>query len=56
MHSPWVSRLLSGLGHEVIVAYARNVRLIGRAAAKTTDWMRRLWRGWPGSIRSCYVR
>src|SRR6266404_645665 len=22
MHSPWVSRLLSGLGHEVIVAHA----------------------------------
>ena len=28
-HSPWVSRLLSELGHEVIVAHARNVRLIG---------------------------
>src|SRR5207248_2791870 len=23
MHSPWISRLLSGLGHEVIVAHAR---------------------------------
>jgi transposase len=30
MHSPWVSRLLSELGHEVIVAHARNVRLIWR--------------------------
>ena len=29
MHSPWISRLLSELGHEVIVAHARNVRLIG---------------------------
>jgi len=28
-NSPWVSRLLSELGHEVIVAHARNVRLIG---------------------------
>jgi transposase len=28
-HSPWVSRMLSGLGHEVIVAHSRNVRLIG---------------------------
>jgi transposase len=28
-HSPWVSRLLTQLGHEVIVAHARNVRLIG---------------------------
>ncbi|HSY65862.1 MAG TPA: hypothetical protein VK829_14785, partial [Terriglobales bacterium] len=31
MHSPWVSRLLSDLGHEVIVAHARNVRLIGES-------------------------
>jgi len=31
VHSPWVSRLLSGLGHEVIVAHARNVRLIGES-------------------------
>jgi len=23
-HSPWISRLLSGLGHEVIVAHARK--------------------------------
>jgi transposase len=30
-HSPWVSRLLSELGHEVIVAHARNVRLIGES-------------------------
>ena len=28
-HSPWISRLLSELGHEVIVANARKVRLIG---------------------------
>ena len=28
-HSPWVSRRLTELGHEVIVAHARNVRLIG---------------------------
>jgi transposase len=28
-HSPWVSRLLSELGHESIVAHARSVRLIG---------------------------
>ena len=35
MHSPWVSRVLSELGHEVIVAHARNVRLIGRVDGKT---------------------
>ena len=33
-HSPWVSRILSGLGHEVIVAHARNVRLIGESRRK----------------------
>jgi len=34
MHSPWVSRCLSQLGHEVIVAHARNVRLIGESRKK----------------------
>lgn len=33
-HSPWVSRQLTGLGHEVIVAHARNVRLIGESSRK----------------------
>jgi transposase len=33
-HSPWVSRLLKELGHEVIVAHARNVRLIGESRRK----------------------
>ena len=34
MHSPWVSRVLSELGHEVMVAHARNVRLIGENRKK----------------------
>jgi transposase len=34
MHSPWVSRVLSEAGHEVIVAHARNVRLIGESRKK----------------------
>ena len=34
MHSPWVSRRLSELGHEVIVAHARKVRLIGESRKK----------------------
>src|SRR5437868_7695269 len=34
MHSPWVSRLLHQFGHEVIVAHARNVRLIGESRKK----------------------
>ena len=33
-HSPWVSRLLTELGHEVIVAHSRNVRLIGESRRK----------------------
>ncbi len=33
-HSPWISRLLSELGHEVIVANARKVRLIGENRRK----------------------
>jgi transposase len=34
MHSPWISRLLTALGHEVIVAHAHNVRLIGESRRK----------------------
>ena len=33
-HSPWISRLLVELGHEVIVANARKVRLIGESRRK----------------------
>jgi transposase len=32
--TPWVSRQLTQLGHEVIVAHARNVRLIGESSRK----------------------
>jgi transposase len=33
-HSPWVSRLLTELGHEAIVANARQVRLISESSRK----------------------
>src|SRR6476659_2327005 len=33
-HSPWISRWLGELGHEVIVANARKVRLIGESRQK----------------------
>jgi transposase len=33
-HSPWIGRLLSELGHEVLVANARKVRLIGESRKK----------------------
>ena len=34
VHSPWVSRLLGQLGHEVIVANARKVQLISTSSKK----------------------
>src|SRR6201998_1828468 len=34
MHSPWISRLMKELGHEVIVAQASKVRLIGESRKK----------------------
>src|SRR5437660_11152961 len=34
MHSPWVSRLLTELGHEVIVAHAQKVQLISKSTRK----------------------
>jgi len=33
-HSPWVSRLVERLGHEVVVAHARQVRLIAESSRK----------------------
>src|ERR1700732_758253 len=33
-HSPWISRLMKELGHEVIVAQASKVRLIGESRKK----------------------
>jgi len=48
MHSPWVSRLLSELGHEVIVAHARNMRLIGESRGLEET----VWSGSPGPAQS----
>ena len=55
-HSPWVSRQLAQLEHEVIVAHARNVRRSARAAEKTIGWMLGRGPGWPESIPRCSVR
>jgi transposase len=33
-HSPWVSRLLAALGHDVIVGHAQKVRLIAKSRRK----------------------
>ena len=50
-HSPWISRQLSELGHQVIVANARRVHLITRSQRKTdradAEWLARLGRADP---------
>src|SRR5271168_1945488 len=33
-HSPWISRLLTELGHQVIVAHAQKVQLISKSSRK----------------------
>jgi hypothetical protein len=55
-HFPWVSRVLSELGHEVIVAHARNVCLIGESRKMMIGWMPERWLDWCGLIRSCWRR
>ncbi len=52
MHSPWVSRLLSEVGHEVIVAHARNVRLIGESRKKDDRTQKQLSASW----NKCWTR
>ena len=53
-HSPWVSRLLTELGHEVIVGHAQKVRLITKSRRKDDRLdARARWRGWRESIPSC---
>jgi transposase len=54
-HSPWVSRLLKSLGHEVIVANARQVKLISSSSRKDdrldAQMLARLARVDPGLLR-----
>ena len=38
-HSAWASELLKELGHEVIVANARKLRMIFQSDSKTIGWM-----------------
>ena len=53
-HSPWVSALVEGLGHEVIVANPRNVRLISHNKSKSdrvdAELLARLARVDPGLL------
>ncbi len=56
-HSPWVSRLLEELGHEVLVANARRLRLIYSNKRKTDEFdALRTWPAWRASIRGCSTR
>lgn len=45
-HSPWASRLLQELGHQVIVANARKLRAITEMNPRMIVGMRRRWRTW----------
>ena len=58
-HSPWVSRQLGRLGHEVIVAHARNVRLIGDSSRKDDQFdartLARLARIDPGLLGPVHI-
>ncbi len=54
-HSPWVSRLLTELGHEVIVAHAQKVQWITKSSRKDDRHdARGPWRDWRESIPSCW--
>ena len=58
-HSPWVSRVLKGMGHEVFVANARQVGLITHSSRKHDRSLygtRARWHGSRESIRDCYRR
>jgi len=54
-HSPWVSRLLAELGHEVLVANARQVKLISESSRKTdridAEMLARMARADPSLLR-----
>jgi transposase len=53
-HSPWVSRLLEGCAHEVLVANARKLRLIYANKRKTDEIdAENLGGAWQEWIRSC---
>ncbi len=52
-HSPWVSRLPEGCGHEVLVANARKLKLIYAEGRKTDRIDAEKLPALPDSIRSC---
>jgi len=58
-HSPWVSRQLTELGQEVIVAHARNVQRISQSSRKddrldaSTSGANRSRLAWSGATSQC---
>ena len=57
--SPWLSRVVAELGHEVVVANPRQVALIARSQRKTDRLdasTPRGWRGWGASTPNCSPR
>src|SRR5688572_8403687 len=55
-HSAWISRGLEELGHEVLVANARRLRLIAEHDAKSDRVMRRRWRASDVPIPGCSLQ
>ena len=51
-HSPWISRLLAKLGHEVIVANARKLKAVTQEEVETIAGMPNNWRNPPIGVRS----
>src|SRR5947207_5965776 len=59
MHSPWISRVLSELGHEVIVAHARNVSQCHQATRHLVnmgDWVVRISNSYPTPRSSAILK
>jgi transposase len=60
MHSAWISWLLSGLGHELVVAQPRKLRLITQSVNKTdrhdAEWLARLGRSDLQLVAPIHVR
>jgi hypothetical protein len=55
-HSPWVSRLSTELGHEVIVVHAQKVHGSPGAIEEGIDTMHGHWQDWRESIPSDWGR
>jgi transposase len=55
-HSPWVSRLLSELGHQVVVANARRIPVITASTSKNDRNDAQQLGAWRPTIPGCSRR